>query len=150
MKNNKKLRVVFIILIIIWAISVFNLSNQAGNESGGLSTKITSLFLKSEDRINIVEPYVRKIAHLSEYTLGGILFMGLFLTYNWKEHNKIIFSILIGILYAITDEFHQLFVQDRSGSFFDIIIDSIGVALGVFIMLFISKILEKIKKEKNN
>ena len=147
MKKVTIIRAIFIVLIILWAIMVFNLSNQVGNDSGGLSAKITSIFFKSEEMVSIAEPYIRKIANLSEYALGGMLFMGLFFSYDWKEKNKIIISILIGIWYAITDEVHQTFVSDRTGSIIDVGIDSIGIALGVFIMLFLIKIIEKILKK---
>ena len=123
--------------------------NQVGDDSSGLSRKITSIFFKSEEMISKAEPYIRKLAHLSEYTLGGMLFMALFSTYNWKEKNKILISVLIGIWYAITDEVHQLFISNRSGSIIDVWIDSIGIALGVFIILFIIKILKKILNRKN-
>jgi VanZ family protein len=36
-------------------------------------------------------------------------------------------TIIIGIFYALTDEWHQSFVPGRNSSIFDLIVDAIGV-----------------------
>ena len=51
-----------------------------------------------------------------------------------------LYSACIGIIYAITDEIHQLFIVGRSGSIIDVLIDSIGIFTGISIFLFINKI----------
>lgn len=70
----------------------------------------------------------------------------LFLTYKLSDLKKILFSTLIGLEYASLDEFHQLFVDGRAGTGEDVVIDTIGVALGVFFVMIIYKIITK-KKE---
>ena len=57
-KSVKIKRIIFLILIVIWALFVFNLSSQTGSDSSGLSRWIVELFTKDEAIINIVEPYV--------------------------------------------------------------------------------------------
>ena len=151
MDKNKKIlitRIVLIILIILWAILVFGMSNQQGEASSGLSRKITALFFKTEEQIGLVEPYVRKVAHVSEYAIGGILFLSLFLTYEWSDKRRIITSVLLGIWYAIFDEIHQLFVPERSGNIIDVFIDSLGICFGVCFMMLIYKIFKKHQKKK--
>ncbi len=151
MNKNKKIliiRIVLIILIILWAVLVFGMSNQQGNESSGLSRKITALFFKTEEQIALVEPYVRKIAHFSEYAIGGILFISLFLTYDWTNKKRVTISILLGIWYAILDEIHQLFVPERSGNVIDVLIDSLGICFGVCFVMIIYKIYKKCHKKK--
>ena len=49
------------------------------------------------------------------------------------------------ILYACTDEIHQLFVPGRSGMIRDVFIDSIGGIIGISII----SIYENIKKRKS-
>lgn len=130
-KKIKRFRIFMIILIAIWAIFVFYLSGQSGSESSGLSRRVVMLFTKNEDIINTVEPYVRKLAHYSEYGLGGILFIILFNTYEWSDERKLIVSTLIGAWYAITDEVHQYLVPFRVCSAVDVWIDTLGIATGV-------------------
>ncbi len=149
MKKNKILRILLLILIIIWAYIVFNLSSQNGGTSSGLSRKVVELFTSNEDVINKIEPYIRKIAHFSEYGLGGILFISLFSTYEWSDKRKITTSIFLGIWYAITDEVHQLLVPGRHGAIFDVYLDTLGFSTGVLVMLFIIKLVQlKIDKLK--
>ena len=124
------------------------MSSQQGEESSGLSIKITSIFFKTEDMIEKIEPLIRKLAHFSEYVVGGMLFISLFLTYDWPEKKQIIISILLGIWYAILDEIHQLFVPDRSGNIIDICIDSLGIIFGVYLIVLISKMYKKQHKKK--
>lgn len=148
MKKKKIIRVICFILIIIWAILVFKMSNQQGGESSGLSRRVTAIFFKSEELIEIIEPYVRKIAHFVEYAIGGILFISLFLTYEWSDKKQMLISTLLGIWYAIIDEIHQLLVPERSGSIKDVIIDSLGICTGVIFTMIIYKLFLKIKNKR--
>ena len=142
MHKKKVLRIVILALIILWMLVVFGLSNQNGDDSSSLSTKIAQFFF-SDEKAQIAEPYIRKLAHLSEYAAGGVLFLSLFLTYNFSEIKKLAFSILVGFEYAVIDEIHQLFVDGRAGKILDVCIDTIGVTIGVCVTMIISKIFSK-------
>ena len=150
MKNKKVKRFIILLLIILWAFLIFGFSSQNGDESSGLSRKIVELFTKNEETIQLVEPYVRKLAHFSEYGLGGILFVALFTTYEWTDKKIIITSILLGIWYAVTDEVHQLMVPNRHGSLFDVYLDSLGFSTGVFFAMMIIEIKRTLKNKKVN
>lgn len=140
-------RLILLVLIIIWAILIFGLSGQNGTESSELSRKIVEIFTKNQEIVDIVEPYIRKVAHFSEYGLGGILFTLLFSTYNWKDRKIILISIILGIWYASMDEIHQLLVDGRNGSIVDVYIDTLGFSTGVCGIMAILKIMQLNKKE---
>ena len=148
MNSKKKKRVILTILIILWAILVFYLSNQESDESSGFSFRFTSLFIKDIELATFIEPYFRKIAHYIEYMIGGILFGYLFNTYDWKDEKIIFISCLLGIWYAALDEIHQIFVPGRAGRIVDVYLDSLGIASGVVLILIIIKIISKNKKRK--
>jgi VanZ family protein len=38
-------------------------------------------------------------------------------------------AVVISVLYAISDEYHQHFVHGRHGSPIDVLIDSVGIAI---------------------
>ncbi len=40
----------------------------------------------------------------------------------------------IGIAYAVTDEVHQAFVPGRQGAVRDVLIDAVGVLIGVYVL----------------
>ena len=145
-------RLFLILMILIWAIVVYALSNEEGEASSGLSRRIVSIFVKEERIVDIVEPYARKVAHFSEYFVGGVLFLLLFRTYNLNDIPTIVYTSIMGTWYALTDEWHQKMIIARKASLFDVFIDFLGCITGACIMLLIIKIIEHIKmkkKEKN-
>ena len=72
--------------------------------------------------------------HFIEYLiLGFLLFQSI--TKDGFSINPIYGSILIGILFAISDEFHQSFVPGRHMSLFDMLYDTIGLIFGIYIGL---------------
>ena len=146
MKNNKIkkniLRIVLLILILCWMYVVFGFSNADGEESAGLSAKIARLFVKNEMYVKFAEGIIRKLAHLTEYAIGGILIYSFVLTYKLRSKLQFIFSWLFVIAYAITDEVHQLFIPGRTGRIVDVYIDALGALIGICGVLFIMKILE--------
>ena len=148
MKKINILRIILVILILCWMYMVFSFSAADGETSSGLSLKVAEIFSNDEEVIEIIVPIIRKLAHLSEYALGGFLIFGLFSTYNIDLKKQIIFSGLFGMIYAITDEIHQLFVDGRSSRIADVCIDTIGVLLGIFILLFIEEIVKRICNKK--
>lgn len=122
----KAKKTIFLILVIIWMIIVFAFSHQQADISGATSGNTIRFIINNtpvlkdftnEQKENIVEvmqPIVRKLAHLSIYILGGLLLFSFSNTYNIQEKNKIGISSIIGIVYAITDEIHQLFIPRKS------------------------------------
>ena len=78
------------------------------------------------------------IEHFIEFAiLGSLLFIGFRSIKIYKY--ALLFAILVGIFYAITDEIHQFFVPGRYASIFDVIVDSLGIIFAVILM----KIYEK-------
>lgn len=152
------LRIILFILLI-WTFSIiFGFSNQNGEQSGGLSKKVTEIILFRSDKYNNleeskketvfhrVEKIIRKLAHFSIYTLVGFLLMGLASTFNnFQMRERCGISLIIGILYAIADEIHQSFIPGRSPLITDVFIDSLGIILGILIIVLIVKIYEKTK-----
>ncbi len=155
MKTNI-LRIIFLILIIINSLIIFGFSSQNGEESSSLSktviNKIADILNIKENRtafLDLGEKIIRKLAHFSIYTLLGIWSISFLHTFNIKIKYQVIISSIWGILYAITDEFHQMFSIGRNASIDDVIIDTLGVIFGLFFVLLILKIIEIIKNKKS-
>lgn len=135
---------------------IFQFSSQNGEESGNLSGKIAKFLIKqlpieeTQQSLKKTETIIRKMAHFSIYTLLGFLLMFFMNTYPIKVKEKISISLLVGILYAISDEIHQKFVPGRSCQITDVMIDSLGVTLGIFLLLMLLEIHKKIKINRQN
>lgn len=147
MKKNI-LRFILIIFIIFWMYTVFGFSNATATESSGISKSIAEFFVKDEQYVHFVEKIIRKIAHLIEYAIGGFLVYALLLTYNLRPKKQFLFAWLFVVIYAITDEIHQLVVPGRAGRFVDIYIDTLGALLGCLGLLFLTKIYNIFKTRK--
>lgn len=152
--KEKIIKILDIILIIVWMITVFMFSNQQGDKSSNTSKKVTIAVVQAisdksvEENENIIEQLdkvVRKLAHYSIYTLGGILIINYAYTTDKNIKQKIVYSIAFGAFYAITDELHQFFVSNRSARIFDVGIDTLGVMTGILIYMLIRKLFEKIR-----
>ena len=148
-------KTISIILLILWMIIIFSFSSADANKSTGTSDKVITTMIEIKDRITDQETpinekeiivrnssfYVRKLAHITEYLILGFLMFNLLKQYNVTN---IYYAIGLSILYSCTDEFHQLFINGRSGSIRDVLIDTIGILFGTYLY----KIL--ILKKKNS
>jgi VanZ family protein len=68
---------------------------------------------------------LRKLAHAAEYAVLGALLV--------RATGRSGLAFALGVLYAMSDEWHQTFVSGRMGSPVDVAIDAVGVAFGVFV-----------------
>lgn len=156
-KINLK-KVISWILVILWMITVFCFSSQVGDESkatsGNTIRRIVLFFntniseYKLEEIVELLQPFTRKLAHFTIYTIGGFILYNLNNKYDNSKKRKIAFSFLLGLMYAITDEIHQYFVPGRSCRIFDVFVDSCGVITGILLYISMLKIIDKILKNK--
>ena len=154
------IRGILITTLIAIFVTIFGFSNQNSETSAGLSQKVTNFVVEfvpsiknmpekeKEQAEYRIEKVIRKIAHYSIYTLVGILLMALMSTYKIKELDRIAISMIIGVIYAATDEIHQAFVPGRGPLVTDVILDSIGVLTGICIVLLVYKIICEMCRHK--
>jgi VanZ family protein len=78
---------------------------------------------------------VRKAGHVTEYTIFGLLLLRALSGSRWlaqiAEWIPYPLAILLGSLYAASDEFHQRFVPTRNGNLHDVMLDAAAVTLAV-------------------
>jgi VanZ family protein len=96
--------------VVVWAAVIFVFSSIP-SLSTGLGTWDTLL---------------RKAAHMTEYAILGALLL--------RALGRELPALLVGIAYAVTDEIHQHFVEGRHASAIDVALDSVGVAVGIYLL----------------
>lgn len=145
------IRTILIILLLCTFYIIFGFSSQNSTQSAGISRKITNIItanVKSiqekddktkEEIFYKIEHIIRKIAHFSIYTVVGLLLMLLCKTYDIKEFDRFSISLIIGIIYASSDEIHQAFVPGRGPMLTDVLIDTSGVVTGIILVICIFK-----------
>lgn len=154
------IRTIFMLLLLTTFAIIFKFSSQIAEELDGVSNgvlrKIIDIFpytkgLSEEIKIKMVEygnPIIRKLAHFSIYALVGVWIMSFMSTFDMRLYKKWIISMLVGVMYAASDEFHQSFVPGRGPSIVDVGIDSLGVLTGILVILIIISIYRALKSDK--
>lgn len=150
---------IFIILTILWMAMIFYMSNQPAAASTVQSNNAIE-FLGTLPIIgNVIETLttngtvtviVRKSAHMFSYAMLSIfVFMSMYdLKVDFKK--LCIKSIVIAFIYAITDEIHQFFIPGRSCELRDVLIDTSGAILAMFVVYLIVNNIEKKYIEKKD
>jgi VanZ family protein len=96
--------------VVVWAAVIFTFSSIPGLGTG----------------LGSVDTILRKGAHIAEYAILGLLLV--------RAVGRELPALAIGVAYAITDEVHQHFVRGRHGSPIDVLIDTVGLAIGIFVV----------------
>lgn len=90
---------------------------------------------ESEDQIVFI---CRKAAHALEYALLGILAWLAIRSLHpqprpWNRSDAFK-ALIIVFVYAVSDEIHQAYVPSRQGAAVDVLIDTVGGAVGLFLV----------------
>ena len=154
-----------IILIILWIAVIFSFSLQSGYSSNTKSLEIKnglapivhtlginihpiSAFLMRIYHEKNITPgafLFRKVAHLTEYLILGIIVMFTIAPYRQRSKRLWSFTFMIGPLIALIDELiiQAFFSKGRTSSLYDVVIDSAGYFIGVALIFSISLIIKK-------
>lgn len=150
---KKTIKIILLLsLAIIWMALIFKLSGMNSKNSNGKSTDIISIFIedtlditneygitsshptdaKLDKAANLINAPMRKVIHASVYFVLAFFVMT-FLNIIF-DHKKYILSIIITLIicasFAASDEYHQTFVNGRTGQVLDVLIDTAGAIVG--------------------
>lgn len=100
--------------VTLWMIMMYIFSSRSDLPASGSLT---------EDFIT------KKIAHVLEY------FVLMFLMFRAVGEKSIARAFFYSLIYAFTDEIHQLFIPYRTGKLRDVGIDSIGLVASTFLII---------------
>lgn len=143
------------IAVILWMVVIFTLSAQAADQSKQLSSSVTEVVVKTVEKvapkaeidIRSLNHIVRKNAHFFCYLVLALLVMNAFRRSGYSICKSLVFSFAICVLYAASDEIHQIFVPGRGAQVTDVLIDSFGAAVGLFIYWLTGGIAIKYRKQ---
>ena len=137
-------RWIWLIAAVVWMALIFHFSNQKADASSQISGSMTYrmaegvnhiFHLDWEEEILLqyakkLEHPVRKVAHMTEYAILAGIFLANCLQYPYLNKRCYVWAQGGASFYAATDEFHQLFIEGRSGEWKDVAIDSAGAFAG--------------------
>lgn len=151
---KKAIKIILILALAIgWMVCIYKLSGMNSNDSNGKSTDIIGIFI--EDTLDVTNDYgitnshptdeklahaselinapMRKVIHASVYFV--LAFFIMVLLNIIFEHKKYWLTLLIALIicigFAATDEYHQTFINGRTGQPLDVVIDSAGAIGGL-------------------
>lgn len=150
-------KIVTFLPAITLMIIIFLFSAKTGEQSSGMSLKITKNILFSIEYLfnfvfspkdeltflNLMHTMIRKSAHMLEYAVLAVLVAYPLYVYHKRGSKLVVWCMSVCILYAGSDEIHQLFIVNRSGQLMDVLIDSIGATCGLLLFC-------RYKKSKTN
>jgi VanZ family protein len=131
----------FWLLPLAWMALIFTGSSDAKSyqhSSRFVEPLLHWLFPRmSQAHIEAIHHFIRKCAHLTEYAvLAMFLWRALrqpvkneSRPWNWPAARL---TLLLVMLYAATDEFHQSFVPGRTSLVSDVLIDTAGGTIALF------------------
>jgi VanZ family protein len=134
--------------VVIMCI-IFIFSSKTATESGQSSMEIANTLVSAyeyttnnqldmeyrQDILPKLDHIVRKVAHGMEYAILAASIVFHFWVQGYNTRKIFFLAILISGMYAGTDEFHQLFIDGRSGQITDVGIDTLGACIGTIITL---------------
>lgn len=149
MLKNKKRLALYLLLIPVYLLMIYLFSQQTGGTSNQISKGILKTIAETlfgltgneltHDRLEIVNLLFRKFLHFTEYFILAVLLYSLLKNLSLDIKKRLILSIIPAVIFSISDEYHQVFVPERTGHFVDVLIDSSGVILGALLMYYREK-----------
>ena len=129
--------ILYIVLCLI-VFFIWDNSLQNGGTSDGFSLIFAKWIAPIANKLGFygniwaLNRIIRKLAHLTEFTiLGGVLYVVL---RRDIEYGTVVKTIVVGIVIASLDEFIQLFSLGRSSQLSDVLIDTVGIIIGISVV----------------
>jgi len=146
-------------LLLALYMLIFSFSAQDAEESGSLSRMISEKCVEffnqlsgrhwSEEVMESFEEYfehsIRKLAHFMVYACMGVLVFILWIQWILRRKALYFLTVVWVFLSAAGDEFHQLFVPGRYGSFADVLLDTAGGIFGMLFCVLVEKCYRKLR-----
>ncbi len=147
------------IMILIFFFSAQN-GNTSSETSGGFAEFLAKIShpdfasFSNSKKLSVLSNcqfIVRKAAHFSVYAA-----LGFFCTLPLLHYKRLLFfkricaAVLISAVYALSDEFHQYFVPERSCRITDVLIDTCGALTGALCFSILVYFIKKIKFQKKS
>jgi VanZ family protein len=119
-------------------IFFFSTDSFSGDKTGSLLWKVVSFFYPgvTQEMFDSIHFYIRKAGHFTEYAVLALLLFRAFRSgagarWRWKWALS---SLLVALLYASLDEYHQTFTRHRMGSIHDSLIDASGAVTALLLL----------------
>ena len=106
--------------VFVWGYIIYYLSDIPGLGTG----------------LGVWDLILRKGAHITEYFILTILLVRAFRrSFRMSFAFLIFWPSVISFLYAVSDEYHQSFIKNRCGTSWDVLVDTVGILIVVYLYI---------------
>lgn len=155
LKSKKAVSIVSLFMAIGWMLLIISFSSDpadiSSSKSKAVLERVEPAVEKMEESLKIqiaddgrLHFYVRKNAHMFNYFVLAVLVATCIRMSGVKGFRSYILAYIIVTLFSAVDEYYQTFIPGRSGEVRDVMVDNVGVVMG----LVAARLLPAIKKLK--
>lgn len=145
---------IYFSITVLWSFFIFSFSFQDADTSSSLSSGFGQWIIETffpfmgnylekmtTEQIEFLHHILRKCGHFTEFFILGIFSMQTFA--QTEIRGRYLWAEVMCMAVASTDETIQLFSDGRSGQISDVLLDSIGAAVGIFVMYLLRRLVLK-------
>lgn len=161
--QGKRILMISLVAIVLWCSLIFYLSSRNGKESSAQSKSISAFIVRAIDgmdgkmaseqtilqKATQLDHTIRDLGHSSEYLILGVLLFWHIGQRKIPKLNAALMAFGFALVYAISDELHQLYVPGRACDILDLLADSIGMTIGILGFWLVSSQRARIKTKKD-
>ena len=149
-------KTLIIIMIVYYSFIIWSFSSHPADLSAKESKSITGIIY---DRIAVhigkfsdmgkdmfvkkTDNFIRKCAHFTLFFIFSLIISMYVNCYEKEAQSFLLTVFLTGVIFAVSDEIHQLFVPGRGCQLRDVFIDSNGVMAGGIIFRMVKRSVSK-------
>lgn len=132
------------LMVIIWMGIIFSLSHRSPESTQRISESVAGLLAElsseqpADDLVPLIAQWVRDIGNALIYLVLAALVSIAFSSLLIHDLPNAGLTMVVCVLYALSDELHQAMVPGRSSQLRDFVIDVIGIVAGIFLYQMIS------------
>ncbi|KAB7707366.1 VanZ family protein [Bacillus aerolatus] len=116
-----------VVVPIVWCSLIFSFTASPFLSGSTTFSLFQQWFGLDDEQAKMVNFLIRKATHVMMFGFLAILFTFVF------RKKRFFFAWLLTTVYAVTDGFYQSFVPGRTASIADVLLDSVGAALALFV-----------------
>lgn len=124
--------------LIAWMVVIFFFSTDTfsgAHTSRFIEPALRFLFPSlSLDQLHFWHGVIRKAGHVTEYGILGYLAWRVFSVYTYAGLKPKVFAAGFVLVFALSDEFHQMFVSSRTSSLMDVGYDFAGGLIALIVL----------------
>jgi len=126
--------------VVLWVAFIWTMSSEpfAASHTGSLVAAVLRLIFPDiqVETLQTIHAIVRKAAHVFEYAMLGALSCNALRRQGagWIRARPVLVILALAVGCALVDEGHQALVPERTGSLWDVLLDTTAAVLGAWVV----------------